>query len=755
MTDDINQVIARLSVKEKSILTSGLDTWHINGCDRLAIAPVKVSDGPNGARGETKNHLSITPSLCLPCGLGLGASFDENLVKLGGKILARQVKEKGASLLLAPTLNLARHLAWGRCFESFSEDPLHAGYIGSAFIEGVQSENVIATAKHYVGNESESERYTVSSEIDERTLREIYLLPFEYAVKKGLVLAVMTSYSRVNSAFVSDQPSLIQDILRDEWGFQGIVMTDWYANFTQKESFDAGLDIEMPGPPRYFGSNLVEQVENSILSKDILDRKVYNLLYVLQKVGIIDLKLCLEIIKGYENQPSESNYDDYRKQSAYYIGEPVGQEFLNGSGEKPLDRESDRLIQYELAKGAIVLLENNGLLPLDHLNPDSLAIVGPHSKHLAIMGGGSARVLPHRAYSFLELMQEALPNTEIYSPDNGPDGEDIVPDCELSRDYVQNAVSLAQKSQYVIVMLGTNDVIESEGYDKYNLSLPSGQDQLAEEVLKVNKNTIVVVNSGTPVIMPWAKGCPALIQAFFGGMEMAPALRDVLLGITEPTGRLPVSIPLDVCHTPASCDFPGSNSHICYSEKIFMGYRWYEKRKIEVLYPFGYGLSYAHFNIKDTKFTRGQSENNLFQFEVSVANTSAKPGSEVIQVYISYCSPAKFRHLPRPVKELKRFAKVYLLPGEEKSISFNLHKRDFAYYDPADQQWEQLKKLNSDLLYSHGANESFIHREQPGWYVDQGQYEIMIGRSSADITNVLKVDIDDSFGPLGKNEPLF
>ncbi len=753
--DDIGYIISQLTTIEKALLTAGVDTWHLSGCDRIALWPVKVSDGPNGARGETKNHLSLTPSLCLPCGMGLGASFDEDLVEIGAQILARQAKEKGAGFLLAPTLNLARHLGWGRCFESFSEDPFHAGNLGAAFIRGVQSENVIATAKHYVANESESERYSVSAEIDERTLREIYLLPFEYAVKKGGVQAIMTGYSRVNGDFVSNQTFLLQNILRDEWGFDGVVMTDWYANFSQKDSYEAGLDLEMPGPPRYFGMHLHDLLEAEVLDENLLDQKVCNLLNVLKRAELFSVKKALGMLKE-ERAASERNGNSPASDlSSPDISKLQGIENSALAGESPSDRPADRKIQYELAASAMVLLENHNLLPLDNAAVNDVAVIGPNSDKLSIMGGGSAGVIPHVTYSFSDMLQTKLPQAKVLSLVGEEYDTETKNTKEVSKEYIKAACELAKRAQYVILLLGTDHVTESEGYDKHGLALPLGQDELVDEVLRVNKNVIVVVNSGTPVLMPWAKRCPALLQAFFGGMEMAPALCDVLLGIAEPSGRLPVTIPLHLEQTPAFCNFPGVNSKIVYAEQIFIGYRWYEKRKIEVLYPFGYGLSYADFDIKEPEIIVSKDDKTLFEVKMEVVNTSLRKGTEVVQLYVSPVATENANHLHRAVKELKKFAKVTVLPGESKSLSFYFHKRDFAYYDSGDKEWEELVKSNSNLLYSHGSKDVFLHRTQPGWYVDGGEYEIATGRSSADICYRSKVFITGSPDPLDRNAELF
>ncbi len=731
LKEKVLEVINKLTLEEKLTFTAGSDIWHMGSCERIGIPPVKVTDGPNGVRGATKDHLSITPSLCIPCGMGLGASFDEELLYEGGRILAVQAKEKGASILLAPTLNLARHLLWGRCFETFSEDPVHAGLLGAAFISGVQSQNVMATAKHYVGNESETERYTASSEIDERSLREIYLLPFEYAVKKGKVATLMTGYPRLNGSFVPEQSYYLDTVLRKEWGFDGFVMSDWFANFDAGASFEAGLDVEMPGPPRFFGDNLKKYFTADKLSEEKLNEKVFNVISILAKMNVINIEQILTNSQNdfFKNKIPVEVVSDGTAPSAAD----------NNNIEHPVDREEDRQVQYKLAVSATVLLENKSLLPLEKSSINSLAIIGPNAEELQIMGGGSAGVVPHQRYSFLEVMKESLPNATIYrcidAP--GPDSNNGIGD-----EYIDECKNLAKKAQYVLLILGTTSRIESEGYDKETLSLPDGQDRLAEAILAINKNTVIVINAGTPYLMPWAKKCPALLQAFFGGMEMSKALRDILLGEADPSGRLPVTVPQRLEHTPAFCDFPAVNGKVVYGEQIFMGYRWYEKRAVEPLYPFGYGLSYADFIIENQELLSPEG-NSLFTVRCSLANISDRDGSACIQLYVKSNNRARPIRLPKPVKELKRFAKVSLSAGEKAELVFNFCKRDFAYYDPGDADWESLIAQNSPFLYSHGGDLPEVsHRTKPGWYVEKGEYEICTGFSSAHIVCVSKVTIE-------------
>jgi beta-glucosidase len=716
---DIEALVAAMTVDEKAALTAGVDTWRTAPVERLGVRQVKMTDGPNGARGSTgDDSQSFTPSLCIPSGSALGATWDPEVVGSASAAVARQARDKSARVLLAPTVNLHRHPLWGRNFEAFSEDPLLSGVLAAAYIRAVQDEGVIATVKHLVGNESEHERRMCCSEIDERTLRELYLLPFEFAVREAHVQAVMTSYNRTNGRYLVDDPRVLGEILRGEWGFDGIVMTDWWAMVSTVEAAEAGLDIEMPGPARSFGSVLGEAVKDGRAEEGWLDDKVRRLLTVFDRVGALD-------------DPGEER-------------------------EEPKDSAEDRAVARRVAAEAMVLLKNDGgILPLDPSRARRVALIGPGAADLVIMGGGSARVLAHYTLSLPEVLAERLGAGAEVSAEPGclittGEGQEDDPQPEA----MARAVDLARQADTAIVVVGTNAYWESEGYDRTSMDLPGRQAELVDQVLAANPNTVVVINTGSPVTLPFADRAPALLQCWFGGQELANALVDVLFGDAEPGGRLPTTLPLQLEHTPAFGNFPAESSTVRYGEGLLMGYRWYEARHLPVSFPFGHGLSYTTMRMGPPRAsTDSLSPGGAVTIEVEVENTGTRAGSEVVQVYVA--PPGGGIVLPggrlRPVKSLKGFAKVHLGPGEKTTVKVVLNERSFAYYDIADTAWfAVLERLHGHAPDSgHG-----LHRAEAGWYVDAGAYEVLVGRSSADIQHRLQVQVEGSAKPLPATAPV-
>jgi beta-glucosidase len=713
----IEALVASMTLEEKCSLTVGTDNWHSAAVERLGIPAVKMTDGPNGVRGDTSGGLSLTPSLCVPSATAIGATWDPELAgRLSGAI-ARQALEKGARILLAPTVNLHRHPLWGRNFEAFSEDPLLSGKLAVSYIRAVQDRAVIATVKHLVGNEAEFERNTASSEIDERTLRELYLLPFEYAVRVAGVHAVMTSYNRINGQFANDDERLLTGLLRGEWGFPGFVMTDWQAIITTEKAAVSGLDLEMPAPPRGFGPTLATAVREGRVPEAAVDAMVTRLLSTYQRAGLLS---------GGQQEETET----------------------------PSDRPEDRALTRRAAADGIVLLANNGVLPLDADQTRKLALIGPNADRLAIMGGGSARVKVHYRLSLADVLRGRLgPDAEIrVVTGTGP-----IPDDWEARDrldattQLDEAVAAARWAEQVIVVVGTDDLVESEGFDRHSISLPWQQDQLVQAVLRASPGAVVIVNSGGIVDLPWSDDAAAVLQTWFGGQELAHGLADVLLGEADPGGRLPVSWPLRLEHAPAYGGFPGENSVVRYGEGLLVGYRWYETRHLPVRYPFGHGLSYSAFRIGEPALSRSTIPfGGELTVDVPVTNAGDRPGSEVVQLYVAPPG-AGIMHAERrfrPAKELKAFAKVRLAPGETTTVTLKLGPRAFAHYDSADPGWPELSARRPGYVFRHRPPQPALHREIPGWYIADGTYEIHVGRSSADIARVLPVEVSGSDQPL-------
>jgi len=709
-----------MTLDEKVSLTAGVDDWHTATIERMGVGPVKMTDGPNGARGATRaDGESLTPSLCIPSGSALGATWDPAAVARASGAVARQAREKGAQVLLAPTVNLHRHPLWGRNFESFSEDPLLCGTLAAAYIRAVQEHQVIATVKHLVCNETEHERRMCSSEVDERTLRELYLLPFEFAVREADVQAVMTSYNRTNGHYLADDARVLAEILRGEWGFTGIVMTDWWALISTVEAAEAGLDIEMPGPGRGFGPALGKAVKSGAARESWVDDKVRRLLTVYHRVGALD-------------DPLEAD-------------------------EHPMDRSEDRAVARQVAAAAMVLLKNDGdLLPLSPGAGQRVALIGPGAQSLATMGGGSARVVPHYELSLTDVLRHRLGDRAevVFEPGCQIATQPRQTADDLGPEGIARAVRLAASSDVAIVVVGTNSFWESEGYDRVSMELPGRQADLVDQVLEANPRTVVVLNTGSPVALPFGGRAPALLQCWFGGQELANALVDVLLGDAEPGGRLPITLPERLEHTPAYGNFPSESSIVHYGEGQLVGYRWYDARHLPVAFPFGHGLSYTTMT-----FSRARASSTVLaaggtiDIQVEVENIGARAGSEVVQVYVA--PPGGGRLAPgarlRPVKALKGFAKVHLAAGEKGTVTVTLNERSFAYYDVADADWFAI----IERLHGHAPDARHgLHRTEPGWYLDSGSYEVLIGRSSADICERLVVEVEGNPKPLPATAPV-
>jgi beta-glucosidase len=752
MSPDPAALLSAMTLDEKAALTAGADIWHTAAIERLGVPQVKMTDGPNGVRGATgTDHQSLTPSICIPSGSALGATWDTDLVAQLGTALARQARQKSARVLLAPTVNLHRHPLWGRNFEAFSEDPLLSGKLAAAYIRGVQSQKVAATVKHFVCNETEHERRMCSSQVDERTLRELYLLPFEFAVREGAVAAVMTSYNRLNGRYLADDERLLAGVLRGEWGFEGIVMTDWWALCCTVDAGAAGLDLEMPGPGRSFGPALAEAVRQGRAQEAWVEEKARRLLTFFDRFGA--------------------------------LGDPPE------TAEAPADLPEDRALARRAAAEAIVLLRNEGgLLPLDPARVRRLALIGPGAEHLAIMGGGSARVTPHytldlaealarrlgagaevaleagvrlaRSGEELARLESAGEGRRVASglPGPGPGAGGSSGGCEKTLSAgISRAAELAASCDAAIVVVGTNDFWESEGYDRESMDLPCRQAELVEAVLDANPNALVALNTGSAVSMPFANRARALLQCWFGGQELANALADVIFGDAEPGGRLPFSIPERLEHTPAFGNFPAESSVVRYGEGQLVGYRWYDARALPVQFPFGHGLSYTDFQIGPARLsTHRLAAGGTVTVSVEVKNAGSRTGSEVVQVYIA--PPAEANLLSgvpngrlRPPKSLKGFAKVHLGAGESATVEVSLNSRSFAYYDVADTDWPAIVER---LASPHADGSKAVHRQEAGWYLAGGTYEILVARSATDIVARLHLEVEGSERPLLPTEPV-
>ncbi len=654
MQQQVTELLRRMTVEEKAALCAGQDFWHIAGVPRLGVAPAMVSDGPHGLRkqNDKADHLGVNDSIqavCFPAGCATACSFDTQLLERMGRALGDECRAEGVDVLLGPAVNIKRSPLCGRNFEYYSEDPFLAGQMAAAFIRGVQSRGVGTSIKHFAANNQEFRRMSSSSNMDERTLREIYLPAFETAIKESRPWTVMCSYNRINGTYASENAHLLTDILRDEWGFDGFVMSDWGAVNEKLKAVAAGLELEMPGPCEENTRTLVEAVQKGTLPEEVLDRAAGRILSVLLR-----------------RQPEDA--------------------------PAVFDREADHHLAAEAECESAVLLKNNGVLPLRR--GAKIAYIGGFAASPRYQGGGSSHINATRVSSALEL----APDGVQYCPGFGVTG-----DTEDSA-ALDQAVAAAREADAAVIFAGLPDSFECEGYDRTHMRLPACQNKLIQWVAEVQPNTVVVLHVGSPVETPWADKVAAVLCMYLGGEGVGEATDALLYGDACPAGRLAESWPLKLEDNPSYLNFPGNEDGVTYAEGVYVGYRYYDTKKMAVRWPFGHGESYTTFAYSDAQAT---VEENAIRARVTVTNTGDRFGKEVVQLYVADHTGAA----ARPEKELKAFAKVALAPGESATVDFTLDERALAWY-------------SADL---------------PGWYAASGEYRLLFGHSSRDIFAVCPI----------------
>ncbi len=809
---NIDQIIKTLTLDEKVSLLSGFNSWYTNKIEKKNIPSIKMSDGPNGVRGDSNSGKS---SACFPCAISIGSTWDLSLIKDIGVALGEEAQAKDVDVLLGPTINIHRHPLGGRHFESFSEDPFLTGKIATNYVQGVQSKNVAACLKHFVGNDTEYERHSISSNIDAQTLREIYLLPFEMGIKEGNAKVVMSAYNKLNNIFCSSHQDLLIKILKEEWGFDGYVVSDWGAALETIENANGGLDLEMPGPSNVWGQALIDAVEASEVSEKLIDDKVKRILSVAE----------------FSNR--------FQKPQI--------------KAEQAIDQPKHRLLLRKAAADGMVLLKNEGSLPLKK-NIKKLAVIGPNALEAQIIGGGSASLRPHYQIHPLEAVQERLGHeTEIlyskgchthkylpkineelmeekdgflveyfdgnqfdknlileerltgskfwvfegfakdviskeerpdisvrfsctYKPDISGlhefeifgigkcrlliDGNELIDNwtsmdpgeafftfgsaskkgvinlqkgetykievqykfegsfpavyigCQAPDDVdiFQEALETASHADDVILIVGTNSDWETEGNDRADFNLPANQNKLIEAILEANQNTVVVINTGSPIHMPWEKKAKAIIQTWFAGQEFGNALVDILSGEVNPSGKLPTTFPVKIEDTPAYKNYPGKDLQMNYDEKLLVGHRWYEANSIKPLFCFGHGLSFTSFNYQNLEVTTGSDFVVTCKFEIQ--NTGDISGLEIAQCYVGFASP-----LPgEPYKTLQGFIKEEIGANELKKVEIKLGPRNFSYWSV----------------------------ETNTWQIREGSYQILIGSSSENILLQTNINLEQA-----------
>ena len=649
-------VLADMTLEEKALLLSGDGWWKTHAIDHLQIPSICMTDGPHGLRKVEGGGLSTSvPATCFPTASALASSWDTELIREVGVALARESQASDVQILLGPGINMKRSPLGGRNFEYFSEDPLLAGKMAAAYIQGVQSEGVGTSLKHYAANNQEFERMATNSNLDERTLHEIYLPAFEMAVKEAQPWSVMAAYNLVNAVHAAENDLLLRDILRSRWGYRGFVVSDWGAVHDRVKGIKAGLNLEMPGSGDFNRKKIIEGVQTGKLSPAVLDEVVEELLAVI-------LEAKDRHRPGLTFDPDQ--HDDLARKAA---------------GE------------------SLVLLKNEeNVLPLDFARTKSIAIIGAFAKMPRYQGAGSSQVNPTKVSTAYDaLVKLAAKDVAIsYAPGYTDEGA-------TTDDLIAQAKQQAKEAQMAIVFAGLPDSFESEGFDRSSLDLPAGHNRLIEDISSGQPNVVVVLMNGAAVTMPWVNKVKAIVEAWLGGQAGGAAIADALLGKINPSGKLSETFPARLEDTPAYPEFPARDKEANYGEGIFIGYRYYEIKKVSPLFPFGFGLSYTTFSCSDLRISAPaikDTENVIVTAKVK--NTGRLAGKEIVQLYIHEQRP-KVR---RPEKELQAFAKIALEPGEEKEVRFDLGKRAFAYYEVS------------------------VH----DWIVNPGKFDILVGGSSKD-----------------------
>ncbi len=634
---DVRSIVQQMTLEEKAALCTGATAWTTTAIERLGVPDLWVSDGPHGLRRLAKADemgSESLPATCFPTASCTASSWDRDLLGQLGEALAEEALALGVGVILGPGVNMKRTPVCGRNFEYFSEDPYLAGELAASFINGVQGKGVGTSLKHYAANNQEYQRMTMSSEVDERTLREIYLPAFEIAVKKAQPWTVMCSYNKINGIYGSEHYNLLTEILKDEWGLEGLVVSDWGAVHDRVEALRGGLDLEMPGPRPRRVQDVIDAVRGGALDEAVLDEAARRILRIVLKAA--------ETLKG-----------------------------------KEFDQAAHHSLARRIAGEGMVLLKNDGILPLKGV--PRIAVIGRAAQEPHFQGGGSSHINPTQVDVPLVELEKLAGGAQITFSEGYP------PDDSSRADLITAATAAARAAEVALLYIALPTYKESEGYDRADLDLTGQQVALIKAVTAVQPRTVVILNNGSAITMSdWLHGAAAVLEAWMMGQAGGGAIADVLFGVVNPSGKLAETFPLRLADTPAYINYPGGHGQVRYGEGIFIGYRYYDMKEQPVLFPFGYGLSYTTFAYGAPRVSAASFRDvDGVTVSVDVTNTGPVAGKEVVQVYVR----DRAANLVRPPKELKGFAKVSLQPGETKTVTIPLDFRAFAYYHPAYAQW--------------------------------------------------------------------
>lgn len=689
---DVEKILSQMTVREKAMLVTGKSYWATADISRLDVPSIQLCDGPNGLRKQagSGDNLGLNHSVeatCFPTASAIVSTFNPELMEEVGTAIAEECEDEEVSVLLGPGINIKRHPACGRNFEYMSEDPLVSGKMGAAFIRGVQKENVGACVKHFAVNNQEKGRMITDSIVDERTLREIYLKGFEIAVKEAAHWAVMGSYNKVNGTYACENPWLLKKVLREEWGYRGAVITDWGAMNDQKASYENGLSLEMPGIGTDQREALAAAAENGEISEKALDSAARDVLLLIERVSR-EQKKNVQSLRTSEQSAQSSQTLEQSAQSSQTLEQSAqssqtleqnvqslqtseqNARLSPSPGQKAKRREKHLQTARKAASEGAVLLKNNGLLPVSKTK--SIAIIGAFAKVPRYQGAGSSKINPRSLVSVCESFDQAgIP----YAYAEGYQPETTEPDSKR----IAEAVSAAGGKDVVLLFAGLPDSCESEGYDREHMNLPRTHNALIRAVVRANPNTAVILMCGSPVELPWADKVPAILLAYLGGCQGGPALKDILLGEVNPSGKLAETWPVrksDVYCDPIYPECPQT----VYREGIYVGYRYYDTAQKEVRFPFGHGLSYSDFCYESMT---AEAVPEALVIQVCIRNTSSRDGSEIVQIYTSL--PVSAVH--RPAKELRAFQKIFLKAGEARTTELRIPYQELAYYSIAEKRW--------------------------------------------------------------------
>lgn len=690
MNKKIKEILNSLTLEEKASLCSGVGLWQTRPLEDKGIPEIWMADGSNGVRimkpvnqerkQDTSDFLKVTDltqnsptitnqyeAVCYPSGASLASTWDTELIEEMGEALGDECRYFKVNLLLAPGINIKRSPLGGRGYEYYSEDPYLTGKVAESFIKGVQKTGTGTSIKHFAANNAETLRINMSSDVDERALREIYLAPFEIGVKNAKPWTVMSSYNKVNGVQMAENRELLTDILRDEWGFDGVVVSDWGGVKDRIKALEAGNDLDMPENQRS-NQSVVDAVRRGVLSEAVLDQSVERILELVFKA----------------------------KEQERFTDE--------------MDFESHRNLSRKVAEESVVLLKNEkGLLPITKEKYKKVAVIGAFAREPRYQGGGCTLVNPIRISRPYEEMEKLAGKNIELTYAKGYELKD-----ETSDELIHEAEEAAREADIAVIFGGLWVAYDREGFDRKHLEIDSSHIRLIEAVSRVQKRVVVVLSNGDAVVMsPWLDHVGAVVEQFLVGETVGEALARVLFGVVNPSGKLPVTFPKRLEDTSAYPYFPGECSHHVYGEGIFVGYRYFDKKKIEPLFPFGYGISYTTFQYSAIRADRSQmKDTDTVTVSVDVTNTGCVKGKEIVQIYVS---DEKSR-LKRPEKELKAFGKVELEPGETKTLTFTLGYRDFAYYDP----------------------------EASDWVVEEGIFHIHAAANAGDIRQSIPVEVTEA-----------